>query len=353
MAQLLIITDIAPPQVNGVSTTYTNLNKACEVFDELEIDYLSPASFKTVPLWFYPEIEGIINPFPVLSVLRRKKFDAVHIATEGPIGLVARLFFSLKKIPFTTAYHTRIPECINHYLPKVPTKMVYKAIAWFHNKSSKVFVVAPSGIDELRKCGVTNSIHVWNMGINTEQFKFSDKPQNYALERPIFIYVGRISLEKDIHEFLALDLPGSKLVVGDGPTRSELQQQFPDADFVGYKFGDELARIVASSDVFVFPGKTETLGLTVMESIACGTPVAAYNVDGPKDVITHGISGMLGDDLQSSALACLELDRYKVHQCSKEWGLDALALDFLEHVVWLQNKPAFLEARHSCQVAKA
>ncbi len=343
MVRLLIITDAVHPQVNGVVTMYENFKSGCKNINNLEIECLTPNQFKTIPLWFYPEIHGVINPFPVYSVLRKKKFDAVHIATEGPIGLVARLYFSFKRIPFTTAYHTKIPACLKKYL-SIPIWVTGKIIAWYHRKSEKVLAVAESGVNELRQYGVTSDIHVWRTGINRDLFKFCETPIVSDLPRPIFAFFGRVSHEKDIHEFLEMELPGSKLVVGDGPIKELLEKQFPETKFVGYKFGKELADYFASADVFVFPGKTEALGLVVLESIATGTPVAAYDVDGPKEVILSGVSGFVGDDLRASALACLDLDRRAVADCSKQWDLNSSSRDFLNQLAWIDKKPDFSNA---------
>jgi glycosyltransferase involved in cell wall biosynthesis len=232
--------------------------------------------------------------------------DAVHIATEGPLGLAARRWCLRNGRAFTTSYHTQFPEYVRARFP-IPLAVSYAFLRWFHGPAVHTLVATPSMMKALAERGFRN-LALWSRGVDTQLFRPRDE-DCVGYPRPIWLYFGRISVEKGVDDFLALELPGTRLVVGDGPAADGLRRKYPDAIFTGYRFGVELARTVASADVFVFPSRTDTFGLVLLEAMACGVPVAAYPVTGPIDVVDNGVTGVLSEDLHSAALAALQLDR--------------------------------------------
>jgi glycosyltransferase involved in cell wall biosynthesis len=245
-----------------------------------EVEMVTPSQFATVPLPTYPEIKLALGAYESMQD-RFKAFEpeAIHIATEGPLGLAARRICIEWKLPFTTSYHTRFPEYVSARLP-LPLAAGYSYMRWFHKPSGRLMVATPTMRDELVKHGFRN-ISPWSRGVDTEIFKprAPDEPDIYAdLVRPIWLNVGRVAVEKNLDAFLGLDLPGSRIVVGDGPARAALQKKYPDAIFLGGLQGEALARVYAGADVFVFPSKTDTYGLVLLEALASGVPVAAFPV---------------------------------------------------------------------------
>ncbi|MGB0769088.1 MAG: glycosyltransferase family 4 protein, partial [Phycisphaeraceae bacterium] len=234
--------------------------------------------------------------------------DAIHIATEGPLGLAARKWCVRNRIPYTTSYHTQFPHYLRQYFG-IPKSVSYRFIRWFHGQAKHTLVPTPQVGSELTRNGL-NNIVVWSRGVDTDLFKPGyPVPEALAqLDEPIFIYAGRIAIEKNIEAFLQLDLPGTKVIIGDGPPRAALEKKYPDALFVGYQFGEDLAAHYAAGDVFVFPSKTDTFGVVMLEANASGLPVAAYPVTGPIDVVQQGQTGYVYKDLKQAALDALELD---------------------------------------------
>jgi glycosyltransferase involved in cell wall biosynthesis len=271
--RIMICTDAWEPQVNGVVRTLTRTVAEMRAMGH-EVEIISPDQFATLPLPTYPEIRLAMGAYePILEKFKLFEPEAIHIATEGPVGLAARRVCIEWKLPFTTSYHTRFPEYISARFP-VPSAAGYAYMRWFHRPSGRVMVATPTMRDELEKRGFRN-ISQWSRGVDLDQFKPRDQggdtPDVLAgLPRPIFLNVGRVAVEKNIEAFLQLDLPGSKVVVGDGPQREELALQYPEVRFVGPKFGDELARYFAQADVFVFPSLTDTFGLVILESMGAG-----------------------------------------------------------------------------------
>ncbi len=259
------------------------------------VEIISPSDFKTVPCPTYPEIRLAIGSGRAIKKrLRSDDFDAVHIATEGPIGYAARSACVKAGIHFTTAYHTKFPEYVN-VRSGLPLSWLYAAIRWFHKPSDGVMVATPTLRQDLESHGFTN-LKQWSRGVELSLFKPYPKsilPELNDLPRPLMTYVGRVAVEKNIEAFLELDVPGSKLVVGDGPMLAALQKKFPDVRFVGSKSGEDLAKHYAASDVFVFPSKTDTFGVVMLEALASGVPVAAYPVPGPLDVVGLNGTGVL------------------------------------------------------------
>ncbi len=271
---------------------------------------VTPQDFKTIPCPSYPEIR--LSLFPnrkVAQIIRECMPDAIHISTEGPLGIAARKFCVKHKIPFTTAFHTRFPEYVEART-KIPARYTNLIMKWFHGPSQAIMTATKSLRDELRNQGFKNVV-TWTRGIDTKLFHPREK-MFQDLPRPLFLYVGRVAIEKNIKAFLDLDLPGTKMVVGAGPELETLRQDYKDTVFVGMKEGEELAKHYASADVFVFPSLTDTFGLVLLEALASGVPVAAYPVTGPLDVIGDAAVGKLDNNLGTAAMAALE---YSAQDC--------------------------------------
>ena len=316
---IAIVTDAWLPQVNGVVRT---LRRTIEELTKLghRAEVIAPDGFRTIPCPTYPEIRLAL--LPGREVARRLEAcapDAVHISTEGPLGLAARRACLREGRPFTTAYHTRFPEYVRARAP-VPLTAGYTAMRWFHGAAARTLVPTPSMMRTLSDRGLRN-LALWGRGVDTGTFRPRGK-DFLDLPRPVWLYFGRVAVEKGIEEFLRLDLPGSKLVVGDGPAAVMLRRRYPKATFAGYRHGEELASFIAASDVFVFPSRTDTFGLVLLEAMACGVPVAAYPVTGPLDVVVNGVTGVLHEDLAVAALQALALDPAdcREHAMRQSWA---------------------------------
>ena len=303
--RVLVATDAWHPQVNGVVRTYERLALEAPKLG-FEVSFLAPPLFRTLPCPTYPEIRlALAGPRAIARHVAEFRPDFIHIATEGPIGLMTRRYCRKTRWPFTTSYHTRFPEYVAARLP-IPEDWCYALQRRFHNGSAGTFVATQSVLDDLAARGFER-LMPWSRGVDTELFR----PRKVRLfgEQPVFLYVGRIAVEKNIKAFLDLDLPGRKVLVGGGPQARELGRLYPDAIFTGPREGEELAEAYASADVFVFPSLTDTFGLVLLEALACGVPVAAYPVSGPKDVLTDPEAGVLSLDLREAALQALVLRR--------------------------------------------
>lgn len=326
---MLIVTDAWYPQVNGVVRT---VDKTAEELRALGIvvHLITPAEYRTIPLPGYNEIGlSLTTSGPVIRRIEAMQPDAIHVATEGPLGLIVRNYCVRKKLPFTTAYHTQFPEYLRARLP-FPLAASYPLMKWFHKPATACLVGTPYLKAVLNERGFTN-IEVWTKGVDTALFNQARRaPLPYA--GPVFLYVGRVAVEKNIEAFLRLDLPGTKLVVGDGPSLKSMKAAFPAVTFVGTRHGEELARLFASADVFVFPSRTDTFGLVLLEALASGTPVAAYPVTGPIDVIGDAPVGVLDNDLRAAALKALEVPRDPCRAYAERFSWAASAEQFLSHV---------------------
>ena len=300
-----VVTDAWLPQTNGVVRTLVTTVDRMRA-DGIDVHVISPDGFRTIPCPTYPEIR--LSLFAGKAVARRLdelEPSAVHISTEGPLGLAARRWCLRNGHEFTSAYHTQFPEYLRARAP-IPLWVSYAFMRWFHGAATRTLVATPSMQRQLEANGFTN-VARWSRGVDSDLFQ--PRPKDFlSLPRPVWLYLGRVAVEKGIEDFLRLELPGTKLVVGDGPARASLEARFPAVRFVGYKHGQELAQHVAASDVFVFPSRTDTFGLVLLEAMACGVPVAAYPVTGPVDVVIHGVTGALDADLRAAALAALGLD---------------------------------------------
>ena len=258
-------------------------------------------------------------------MLKQAAPDFVHIVTEGPLGLAARIWLSSNNIPYTSAYHTRFPEYLHNHFPFISLQFGYNLVRRFHSRSQAVFVPTPSMRDELARAGFVN-LKLWTRGVEAEQFHPDMRSHGESLlpnlPRPWFTYVGRVAPEKNLAAFLKLKLPGTKIVVGDGPQRAVLQEKYRDVHFAGYQKGPNLAGCFAAADVFVFPSRTDTFGVVLLEAMASGTPVAAFPVTGPKDVVAEGKTGFLDEDLSRAAQNALQLKREdcRQHALQFTWG---------------------------------
>ena len=297
-----------------------------------EVVFLSPSEFASLPCPSYPSIRlAIPNWKRAGELIEAARPDFIHVATEGPVGLMARSFCLRGKRPFTTSYHTQFPEYVTARFTWIPLWAGYRYMHAFHDKSGRVMVATPTMMEQLRLQGFRN-IALWSRGVDVDLFHPSKRGADGGLfkdlQRPVFIYVGRVSVEKNIEAFLKLDLPGSKVVVGDGPARAELTEKYPGAHFVGSKFGEELARHYADADVFVFPSFTDTFGLVILEAAATGTPVAGFVAPGPKDILPGTGAGVVNTDLKKACLEALQLSRGDARKLAERYSWRACAEEF-------------------------
>ncbi len=308
LARILIVSDAWAPQVNGVVRTLAAVAEELNTLGR-EARVIGPGEFRTLPCPTYPEIR--LSLFPGRKLARRIEEiapDALHIATEGPLGLAARAYARRRGFAFTTSFHTRFPEYIAARTG-LPPALAYAWLRRFHRAGSGMMVAAESLRSELARRGFAN-IRPWTRGVDVSVFR-AEPREDWGLPRPVFLYVGRVAVEKNITAFLDLALPGSKVVVGDGPQLAELRSAYPGVHFTGARRGAPLAAAYAGADVLVFPSRTDTFGLVLLESLACGTPVAAFPVPGPLDVLGEeaGRVGVLDEDLGRAACAALAIDR--------------------------------------------
>jgi len=302
--KLALITDAWEPQVNGVVRTLKQTTDYLKAQGH-EVFILTPQDHRTIPCPSYPSIP--LSLFPGKKVSRDLDIinpDSIHIATEGPLGMAARKWCIKNNKRFTTSYHTQFPEYVRLRLP-IPLTWSYAWFRRFHSKAVRTLVPTLSQKERLEQHGFSN-VEIWGRGVDNAIFT-PDNPQKIDLPRPISINMGRVAIEKNIEAYLSLDLPGSKVVVGDGPDLDMLKKKYPDVLFTGAKFGKELASWVAAADVFVFPSKTDTFGLVILEAMACGVPVAAYPVTGPKDIVQQGKTGYLDENLQHAVTQALKV----------------------------------------------
>jgi glycosyltransferase involved in cell wall biosynthesis len=331
--RILIATDAWHPQVNGVVRTLTSLARSAALLG-VDIDFLTPEGFPSMGLPTYP---GLRIALPRRREIARRieaaSPDAIHIATEGPIGWAARAYCLRHKLAFTTSYTTRFPEYVE-VRTAIPASVGYAVLRHFHAAAAKTMVATDSLMAELTARGFKN-LGYWTRGVDTILFN-PDSPAQLDLPRPIFMTMGRVAVEKNIEAFLSLDLPGTKVVIGDGPARAELERKYPQAKFLGEKKGQDLTSHLAAADVFVFPSKTDTFGVVQLEALACGTPVAAFPVTGPLDVIADHPIGALSDDLRSACLKALGMSRQACRQFATERSWENSARQFIGNLSELQ-----------------
>ena len=317
--RIALVTDAWKPQVNGVVQT---LSKTMAALAEAghEILTITPLGRRTFPCPTYPEIRlAFFAGRSVRRELNSFQPDCIHIATEGPLGIAGRAYCVRNNIPFTTSYHTQFPEYLRARAP-IPINLTARVLRWFHGAAVHTLVPTQRIKEKLESRGFRNVV-IWSRGVDSTLFA-PDNAVRYELPAPIWIHMGRIAVEKNIEQFLKLELPGSKVIIGDGPDRQRLEQAYPDAEFLGYKFDKELASHLAGGDVFVFPSRTDTFGLVMLEAMACGLPVAAYPVDGPIDVVRDGKTGALDSNLGDACKRALHIDRDACRQFaeSRSWA---------------------------------
>jgi len=303
--KVAIVTDAWEPQVNGVVTTMRNTRDHATKLGH-QVQMITPDQFRSIPCPMYEEIRLSLKPYRKLAqMLDSGQPDVIHVATEGPLGAAVNKYCSRNGIPFTSSLHTRFPEYIRMHAP-VPLNVSYYYLRNFHKAAQNTLVRTATQKKELEKRGFRN-LRIWPGAVDTTLFTFRGKDA-LSLPRPISMYMGRVSVEKGLDDFLQLDLPGTKVIVGGGPDLERLKSRYPDAVFTGPKFGEELARTLSAADVFVFPSRTDTFGLCMLEAMACGVPVAAYPVPGPLDVVVNRSTGILDRDLKRAILQALTLD---------------------------------------------
>jgi glycosyltransferase involved in cell wall biosynthesis len=327
--RVLVATDAWHPQVNGVVRTLIMMAEAAERLG-VEISFLTPLSFRTFALPSYRDLR-LALPYrsKIARLIAEARPDSIHIATEGPIGLLVRRYCRKHGLPFTTSFHTRFPEYISARLP-VPESWIWAALRAFHGPSQAVMAATPALAGELRNRGFRNVV-LWPRGVDAALFH--PRAVDLGLARPVFLCVGRVAVEKNLEAFLELDLPGTKLIVGDGPARASLARKYPHAVFLGSRQGEALAEVYAAADVFVFPSRTDTFGLVLLEALASGLPVAAFPVTGPRDVIGSAPVGALNDDLRMACLSALLVSPQACLEFAAKHTWEASARVFIEHAL--------------------
>ena len=335
--KIAVVIDTWLPEVNGVVTTMH------KIVDELKGLGHDPQvlshnqGFTTIPMPGYSSIRLALFPQrKVNQWLDALQPDAIHISTEGPLGAAARRYCVKRGLRFTTCYHTKFPEYIRARAP-IPLSVGYAWIRNFHKPASRLMVSTPSLMSELKSRGFKNLVH-WGKGVDTELFRPRGK-EFLSDPRPIFMYLGRVAVEKNIEAFLKLDLPGPMYVVGDGPDLETLKKRYPKVHFTGFRRGEELAKTLSAAEVFVFPSLTDTFGLVLLEAMACGVPVAAFPVTGPVDVVQQGVTGYCDEDLKKAAVECLKLDGKKCRAYAEKFSWKAAAEEFLRNMVLARPTP--------------
>ncbi len=330
--KIAFITDAWHPQINGVVTTIDNTCNTLKA-QGAEILLITPDQFNTIPCPSYPSIKLSLFCYPkVKRLLKAFAPQHIHIATEGPLGLAARKYCLKNKLAFTTSFHTLFAEYVNLRF-KIPLSWGYRALSWFHQPAKQIMVATPQVERDLAGWGFTQEKFVrWSRGVDIERFKPGNK-HFLDYPRPISMYVGRVAIEKNIEAFLNLTIPGTKVVVGDGPQLKELRDKFPEVIFTGFKIGQELADYMAAADVFVFPSKTDTFGIVMLDALASGVPVAAYPVQGPMDVLIDNHTGCLREDLEVAFYDALNLNSHHCREQALNYSWQNCSKQFLNNLV--------------------
>ena len=332
--RLLLATDAWHPQVNGVVTTLTQVVNGLRNQGH-EVEVIGAGDYPSIPLPSYPEIKVSVWLKGLKQRIEDFAPDAIHIATEGPIGQLVRKHCLAQGYVFTTSFHTRFPEYIRERMP-VPLSWTYPFVRKFHMQAFRTLAPTQALVDELKQWDFKH-LEVWGRGVDTDLFA-PDKKVDLGLEGPVMVNVGRVAPEKNIEAFLDVDLPGTKIVVGDGPILKDLKARYPNVHFPGVKKGVELAQYFAAADVFVFPSKTDTFGLVMLEANACGTPVAAYPVTGPIDVLEQGVTGVMDEDLSDAIKQALELDREDCREKALQRSWPIIVNQFLQALMPLNSE---------------
>jgi glycosyltransferase involved in cell wall biosynthesis len=329
--RLLIATDAWRPQVNGVVRTLENT--AAELGRlGVEVAMLTPGLFKTIPCPTYPEIRlALARPSTIGKEIDKARPEHVHIATEGPIGYAARKWCLDRRQPFTTSFHTRFPEYVSARVP-IPESLTYGLLRRFHNAGAGCMTATDTLERDLAARGFRNLMR-WSRGVDGDLFRPRPSIRGFEIPRPVFLYVGRVAIEKNLEAFLDLDLPGSKVVVGGGPALARLKNAYRNAHFAGPLFGEALAEAYSAADVFIFPSRTDTFGVVLLEALASGLPVAAFPVPGPADVIGTAGVGVLSEDLRAAALAALKIPRDKCRTFALARSWSETSRQFLDNIL--------------------
>ena len=338
--KIVLVTDAWQPQVNGVVTTLVELVRELKIAGH-SVEVIHPGLFQTKPCPGYAGIDLAIKPKAQLKkILESMSFDAIHLATEGPLGWAARSICSSNQWRYTTAYHTRFPEILKAAL-KIPLALGYTIFKNFHRHSAGV-MVPTFGVQKLLSDRGFKNLKPWTHGVDVSLFKYAHEPRSYAdfseLKRPVAVFVGRVSYEKNIETFLKMPFEGSKVVCGVGPLEKDLKSRYKGISWLGLLPRDELSIVYASADVFVFPSRHETFGLVMLEAMACGTPVAAFPVDGPQEVLinqTTGVvkGGILSEDLAKATQSALNIPRYQARERALEFSWKNASSLFLKNLV--------------------
>ena len=321
--KILIVTDAWHPQINGVVTTLSNVTKEL-IKAGHQVDIVEPSLFKSIPLIGYSEIKIAIETNQLKKYILDETYDCIHISTEGPLGLSAIILCKKHKKQFTTAIHTKFPEYLKARI-NFPIEITYSYLKWFHNGAANTLVNTISQKDELIQRGFKN-LNTWSRAIDLDIFKPRTSPVDYDY----LLYVGRVSIEKSIEDFLKIKSKLRKVVIGKGPQLAELKRKYPDALFLGYKYKEDLAQWYSGASCFVFPSKTDTYGIVMIESLACGTPVAAYPVTGPIDVIQNNLNGYLSDDLEYAVQKAIKVNSNSCVSFAKKHSWKKVTNQFLE-----------------------
>jgi glycosyltransferase involved in cell wall biosynthesis len=332
--KILIVTDNLPDQINGVVTTYSNI-EACALRDSYQFVYITPGDFSHFDCPIYNEVK-LALPRKMGEKIEEIGADYYHVATEGPVGLWARKYLTKHRIRYNTAYHTKFPEGL-YTLLGIPESITWRYIKWFHKHTGRVLTTTESMVRQLESKGLRGNIISWTRGVDRSVFRPELRTKRAG--EVVLVCVSRVSKEKNLDDFCSLDYFGArKIIVGDGPYRAELESKYPNVEFVGFKRGEELATYYANADVFVFPSRWETFGIVMIEAMACGTPVAAYPVQGPQDVVDHGVTGYLRDNLKQAITECLILDRNDVILGSQRWSWDTAWTIFRDNLIEAYNE---------------
>jgi glycosyltransferase involved in cell wall biosynthesis len=344
--RLALVTDAWRPQTNGVVNTLVRLVKHLEL-EGMEVMVVAPDAHFTLPLPSYPEIRVACDPWKAIGRIRGFAPDAVHVATEGPLGFSTVAWLRYKRLRFSTSFHTRYPEYLSARVPVVPVSWGYDLVRWFHGRAEHTLVSSMSLLHELHEKRVGRQLIHWPRGVDADVFNpaFRRGDVYAGLPGPIWLYVGRVAVEKSLEDFLKLPLPGTKVVVGDGPSREELQRNYPDVVWRGYQFGADLSAHFASADCFVFPSRTETFGNVILEALASGLPVASVPAPGPVDLVTEGVNGAIDDDLHAACLRALPASRERARASVVRRTLRAGHDLFRAHLVPLKPEIPFSAPR--------
>ena len=331
--RLALVTDAWHPQTNGVVNTLSRLVKYLEG-QGTRVLVVTPDGHRTFPLLSYPEIRLARDPWRAIPRLRAFDPQAIHIATEGPLGFWISSFLRRRQLRFTTSFHTRFPEYLTARFPIIPLGVGYAIERWFHGRAEHTLVGTQSLIRELRDHRIGRRLVHWPRGVDTERFHPRHRRlDTYPLPRPIWLYVGRVAFEKQLEDFLSLPLPGTKVVVGDGPSRAELQERFPDTVWRGWQFGEDLTKHFSSADCFVFPSRTETFGNVLLEALASGLPVASVPAPGPVDLIHEGVNGAIDESLHAACMRAIACSPHQARASAFRYTLRASHDTFRGHLV--------------------